>query len=131
LIPEIPYDMDRDLIDRMLFTQRTGKKHFIVIVAEGCGSAIEIADFIQARSGIETKATILGHVQRGGSPTAQDRYISSLMGFKAVELLSEGVGRRVIAYKHGQLMDFDIEEALSMTKSLDKDLLTISQRISI
>jgi len=131
LIPEIPYDLDRDIIDRMLFTQRTGKKHFIIIVAEGCGSAIEIAEFIQSRSGIETKATILGHVQRGGSPTAEDRYLASIMGFKAVDLLSGGIGRRVVAYKHGQLMDFDIDEALSMTKSLDKELLTISQRISI
>jgi len=131
LIPEIPYDMDRDLIDRMLFTQRTGKKHFIIVVAEGCGSAAEISEFIQSRSGIETKATILGHVQRGGSPTVQDRYLASLMGFRAIELLSEGIGRRAIAFKHGQLMDFDIEEALSMTKPLDKELLTISQRISI
>ncbi len=131
LIPEIPYDLDKDVIDRMLFTQRTGKKHFIVIVAEGCGSAIEIADFIQARSGIETKATVLGHVQRGGSPTTQDRYIASLMGFKAVDLLADGIGKRVVAYKHGQIMDFDIDEALAMTKSIDKELLTISQRISI
>ena len=131
LIPEIPYDLDKDIIDRMLFTQRTGKKHFIVIMAEGCGSSIEIADFIQSRSGIETKATVLGHVQRGGSPTTQDRYIASLMGNNAVDLLSQGIGKRVIAYKHGQFMDFDIDEALAMTKSIDADLLNVSRRISI
>ena len=131
LIPEISYDLDSDIIDRMLFTQRTGKKHFIVIVAEGCGSALDIADFIETRSGIETKATILGHVQRGGSPTTRDRYLASILGYKAVDLLSEGAGRRIAAYKHGQVMDFDIDEALAMTKSIDRELITISQRISI
>ena len=131
LIPEVPYDIDRDVVDRMLYTQRTGKKHFIVVVAEGAGRAMEIGEAIQSRSGIETTATILGHVQRGGSPTLQDRYIASLMGVRAAELLTEGTGRRVVAMKHGRIMDIDINEALGMTKSIDNELAVLSQRISI
>lgn len=131
LIPEVKYDIDTDVVDRMLYTQRTGKKHFIVVVAEGCGSAIEIAEQIQSKSGIETTATILGHVQRGGTPTLQDRYMASLMGVKAAELLTVGSGKRVIAFKHGQIMDFDIDEAMTMTKVINKELAIFSQRISI
>ena len=131
LIPEVQYDIDRDIVDRMLYTQRTGKRHFIVVVAEGCGSAIDIAEAIRAKSGIETTATILGHVQRGGTPTLEDRYIASLMGVRAAELLAEGTGKRVVVMKHGQIMDFDIDEAITMTKTIDKELAVLSQKISI
>ncbi|MCL1830835.1 MAG: 6-phosphofructokinase [Oscillospiraceae bacterium] len=131
LIPEVEFDVDRDIIDRMLYTQRTGKRHFIVVVAEGSGSAMEIAELIRAKTGIETTATILGHVQRGGSPTLEDRYIASLMGVRAAELLAEGIGKRAVVMKHGQIMDFDIDEALNMRKTIDKDLAVLSQKISI
>ncbi|WP_337575169.1 6-phosphofructokinase, partial [Fournierella sp.] len=90
LIPERPYDLDHDIISRMNQTQKTGKKHFIVIVAEGVGHAQELANEIQARTGIDSRATVLGHVQRGGSPTLRDRVTASQMGYHAVNLLEKG-----------------------------------------
>ena len=87
LVPEVPYDFDRDVIERMQFTQKTGKKHFIIVVAEGVGGVDKLARDIEERTGIETRATVLGHVQRGGSPTLRDRVVASEMGAKAVSLL--------------------------------------------
>ena len=97
LIPEVEYDFQRDVIDRMKRTQKTGKKHFIIIVAEGIGGVEEMAKRIEAETGVETRATVLGHVQRGGHPTVRDRVTASLMGHKAVELLKAGIGNRVLA----------------------------------
>lgn len=131
LIPEVEYDFQRDVIDRMLRTQKTGKKHFIIIVAEGVGGVDEMAKRIQAETGVETRATVLGHVQRGGHPTVRDRVTGSLMGYKAVELLKEGIGNRVIAMQKSEIVDFDIFEALNMTKSLDLNLYKIAHEISI
>lgn len=131
LIPEVEYDFQRDVIDRMLRTQKTGKKHFIIIVAEGVGGVEEMAKRIQAETGVETRATVLGHVQRGGHPTVRDRVAGSLMGYKAVELLKNGIGNRVIAMQKSEIVDFDIFEALNMTKSLDLDLYKIAHEISI
>ena len=131
IVPEIKCDIDRDIIDRMLLTQRSGKKHFIIIVAEGCGITNEIAEAIRSRAGIDTRVTVLGHVQRGGSPTGRDRVMATEMGHYAVELLADGKGGRVVAYKHGQIMDFDFEEALSMKKSLDLNAFNISNKISL
>lgn len=131
LIPEVEYDFQRDVIDRMLRTQKTGKKHFIIIVAEGVGGVDEMAKRIQAETGVETRATVLGHVQRGGHPTVRDRVAGSLMGYKAVELLKEGIGNRVVAMQKSEIVDFDIFEALNMTKSLDLDLYKIAHEISI
>lgn len=131
LIPEVEYDFQRDVIDRMLRTQKTGKKHFIIIVAEGVGGVDEMAKRIQAETGVETRATVLGHVQRGGHPTVRDRVAGSLMGYKAVELLKEGIGNRVIAMQKSVIVDYDIFEALNMTKSLDLELYKIAHEISI
>lgn len=131
LIPEVEYDFQRDVIDRMLRTQKTGKKHFIIIVAEGVGGVEEMAKRIQAETGVETRATVLGHVQRGGHPTVRDRVAGSLMGYKAVELLKNGIGNRVVAMQKSEVVDFDIFEALNMTKSLDLDLYKIAHEISI
>ena len=131
IVPEIKCDIDRDIIDRMLYTQRSGKKHFIIIVAEGCGLTNEIAEAIRSRTGIESRVTVLGHVQRGGRPTGRDRVMATEMGHHAVELLAEGKGGRVVAFKHGQIMDFDFEEALSMKKSLDLRAFNISNMISL
>ena len=97
LIPERPYDLERDIMERMAFTQKTGKKHFIVIVAEGVGHAQELANEIQSRTGIDSRATVLGHVQRGGSPTLRDRVTASTMGFHAIDLLEKGIVNRVVA----------------------------------
>ena len=90
IVPEIPYDFERDIVKRMEATFSTGKKHFIVVVAEGVGHVIEMAQQIEERTGIESRATILGHVQRGGSPSLRDRLLASEMGYNAVELLLRG-----------------------------------------
>lgn len=131
LVPEVPYDFERDVIQRMKFTQATGKKHFIIIVAEGVGGVDELAKNIQAQTGIESRATVLGHVQRGGSPTLRDRVMASRMGDHAVQLLEKGVGNRVVAFRESKVVDFDITEALDMKRVFDKDLYDMALRISI
>jgi 6-phosphofructokinase 1 len=131
LVPEIPYNIERDVIQRIVNTQKTGKKHFIVVVAEGVGKVAELANYIENRLGIETRATILGHVQRGGSPTLRDRVVASEMGFRAVELLEKNLGNRVVAMKDGKIIDLDINEALDMQRVFDEDLYKIAMTISI
>lgn len=131
LVPEIPYNIERDVIQRIINTQKTGKKHFIIVVAEGVGKVAELANYIENRLGIETRATILGHVQRGGSPTLRDRVVASEMGFRAVELLEKNLGNRVVAMKDGKIVDLDINEALDMQRVFDEDLYKIAMTISI
>ena len=131
LVPEIPYNIERDVIQRIVNTQKKGKKHFIVVVAEGVGKVAELANYIENRLGIETRATILGHVQRGGSPTLRDRVVASEMGFRAVELLEKNLGNRVVAMKDGKIVDLDINEALDMQRVFDEDLYKIAMTISI
>lgn len=131
LVPEVPYDFERDVIQRMKLTQKTGKKHFIIIVAEGVGGVDKLAKDIQAQTGIESRATVLGHVQRGGSPTLRDRVMASRMGDHAVQLLDKGIGNRVVAFRESKIVDFDITEALDMKRVFDKDLYDMALRISI
>ena len=131
IIPEVPYDLDRDIIPRMLNTQQTGKKHFIILVAEGIGKALNIAQQVKEKTGIEARATVLGHVQRGGSPTLRDRVLASQMGYHAVCLLQAGKENRVVAVQGGGIVDYDIDEALSMKKEIDTELMKMSQIISI
>lgn len=118
LVPEREYDLDKDVIERMKATQKTGKKHFIVIVAEGVGESDKIAKYIEEKTGVETRLTVLGHVQRGGMPTLRDRVVASAMGHKAVELLSQGIGDRVVAMTNGKIVDYDITEALNQKEYL-------------
>ena len=131
LVPEVPYDLDKDVIQRMQFTQQTGKKHFIIVVAEGIGGVDKLAKEIQEKTGVETRATVLGHVQRGGSPTLRDRVVASQMGYHAVEILIQGKSNRVVAMQHGEIVDFDITEALNMKKPFREDLHEIALKISI
>lgn len=131
IVPEIKYDLEEDIIKRIRFTQITGKKHFIIVVAEGVGGIEKISKGIEEITGIETRTTILGHVQRGGSPTLRDRIVASLMGVHAVELLSSGKGARVVAMQDGKIVDFDITDALQMHKEFDIDLYETALRISI
>ena len=131
LIPEVPYDFQRDVIERIRRTQRTGKMHFIIIVAEGIGGVDELATRIQLETGIESRSIVLGHVQRGGSPSVKDRVIASRMGYYAVELLCQGIGNRVVASQKSDIVDYDIFEALNMKKSIDTDLYRIAHEISI
>lgn len=133
LIPEIEFDIKKDVIERMQRTQRTDKKHFLIVVAEGVGVDVtELAKEIQAKTGVESRACILGHIQRGGSPTVQDRVLATRMGHYAVkELLMKGIGNRVVASQNGKVVDFDIFEALNMTKHIDEDLYNIAMEVSI
>ncbi len=131
LVPEIPYDFEKDVMERIRATAATGKKHFIIVVAEGVGHVTELAEKIEAESGIESRATILGHVQRGGSPTLRDRVLASRMGYEAVQLLEAGKSNRVVAIQSDRIVDFDIEEALAMKKLLDVDLYRMAHEISI
>lgn len=129
LVPEIPYSID-DVIAKIKKSRASGKEQFIVVVAEGVGGTEEIAKKIQAETGIESRATILGHVQRGGSPTVRDRVAASEMGYYAVELLEKGIGNRVVGMKDGKVYDVDIQEALSMKKPFDERLYKIANEIS-
>ena len=131
LVPEVPFDLQKDVIDKIVNTKNSGKKHFIVVVAEGVGHVNEIAKTIEEKCGIESRATILGHVQRGGSPTVRDRVMASNMGFEAVQLLKQGIGNRVICYNGGQMGNKDIFEALNEKKSYEFDLHQVAHEISI
>ena len=131
LVPEREFDLDKDVIERMIATQKTGKKHFIVIVAEGVGNSAEIAKYIEEKTGVETRLTVLGHVQRGGRPTLRDRVVASAMGHKAVDLLSQGIGNRVVAMTNGKIVDYDITEALDKKRVFDEELYQIALDISI
>lgn len=132
LIPEIEYDFERDVLERIRKTSATGKKHFIIVVAEGVTEKVtKIAQQIEEITGIETRATILGHVQRGGSPSLADRVLASRMGYEAVQLLMAGKSNRVVAIQNDTLVDFDIEDALRMKKTLDRSLYEMAHEISI
>ena len=131
LVPEVPYDFHKDIVDRMTFTQKTGKKHFIIIVAEGVGGVEKLAKDIEETTGIETRATVLGHVQRGGSPSLRDRVVGSQMGAVAAKLLYDGKSNRVVVQREGRIVDLDITEALDMKRVFDKELYDIALRISI
>ena len=131
LVPEVEYDFERDILERMKKTSATGKKHFIIIVAEGIGHVVEIAKRIEDETGVESRATILGHVQRGGDPTVRDRVLASRMGHCAVELLLAGKSNRVVTIQGNRVMDYDISEALRMKKPFDIDLYRIAHEISI
>ena len=132
LIPERPYDLERDILDRMSFTQKTGKKHFIIVKAEGVsGTAQDLANEIQARTGIDSRATVLGHVQRGGAPTLRDRVTASQMGYQAVYLLERGIFNRVVAVSADQIVDYDINVALAMHKTIDTQMIDVANTISI
>lgn len=120
LLPE-KYDYDeQQIINHIIETRKKGKKHHIIINAEGIGHSQAMAKRIEAATGIGTRATILGHMQRGGSPTCKDRMYATIMGAYAVDLLLQGKTKRVVAYKNGEFVDFDINEALSMKKSLSE-----------
>jgi 6-phosphofructokinase 1 len=131
IVPEIPWDIERDIIAKMRRTQLSGKKHFIIAVAEGVGKVEQLAKEIECRTGIESRATVLGHVQRGGSPSVRDRVTASQMGHRAVELLCDGIGCRVIAVQGSRIVDVDIFEALAQTREFDRALYDISNDISI
>ena len=126
---EEPYTMN-DVIQKILNGKKNGKHHFIIVVAEGIGNSEQIAKEIEQETGIESRATILGHVQRGGSPTLRDRVAASQLGHYAVELLEKGIGNRVVGFKDNQVVDYDIQEALKMKKQFEHKLYEIANEIS-
>lgn len=129
LLPE-RYDYNEQaIIDSLIEKHRSGKTHHIIINAEGIGHSTSMAKRIEQATGIETRATVLGHMQRGGSPSCKDRVYASIMGAKAVELLSEGKTKRIVAYKNGDYVDFDIDEALSMTKDIPEEQYQIFRKL--
>lgn len=130
LLPERYDSNEQMLINRIIENRKRGKTHHIIINAEGIGHSTSMARRIEAATGIETRATILGHMQRGGTPTCKDRVYASIMGAKAVELLVEGKSNRVVAYKNGEYVDFDIQEALAMTKDIPEDQYEISKLLT-
>ncbi len=131
LIPEVEYNFEKDVIARIKFTQKIGKKHFIVIIAEGLKKVSDVTEGIQNIMGIESRATILGHVQRGGSPSLRDRVVASEMGCHLVNLLIKGIKNRVIIIKRNEINDIDIEEAINMKKEFNKSLYEKALKISI
>lgn len=129
LIPE-RYDYDEQkIVDDIIHNRRLGKKHHLIINAEGIGHSTSMARRIEAATGVETRATILGYMQRGGSPTCKDRYYASIMGAYAADILVQGKTNRVVCYRNGRFVDTDIEEALAMTKSISDYEFAISQNI--
>lgn len=131
LLPE-KYDYDEQkLISNIIATRKRGKKHHIIINAEGIGHSTSMARRLEAATGVETRATILGHMQRGGSPTCKDRVYASTMGALAVDLLCEGKSNRVIGYQGGKYVDFDIDQALSMKKTIPEYQYKIAKSFAI
>lgn len=130
LVPEKPFDFERDVAERIRIARINGKTHFMIIVAEGAGSAMTIGDKIHEELGVDTRVTILGHIQRGGAPSARDRVTATSMGFHAVNILVKGSTNRVVCERAGKTSDIDIAEALSMKKGLDEDEYSVLEAVT-
>lgn len=130
LVPEKPFDFERDVAERIRIARINGKTHFMIIVAEGAGSAMTIGDKIHEELGVDTRVTILGHIQRGGAPSARDRVTATSMGFHAVNILVKGSTNRVVCERAGKTSDIDITEALSMKKGLDEDEYSVLEAVT-
>ena len=132
LVPEHEGNFEHDVIEKIRRSRINGRHHHIIIVSEGYSMTTQdVADRVQEETGMDTRVTILGHIQRGGSPTARDRIIATQMGSYAVHALMEGKEKRIVAVQHGQIVDIEIEEALEMKKTLDEALYNAEQSISI
>ena len=121
LIPERELDFDRDIVEKIRRARLAGTTHYMIVVAEGVASAMDIAKRIHEEVGIDPRVTVLGHIQRGGSPSARDRETASRMGYEAVKVMAEGRGNRIIATQDGRIVDLDMEEALQMTKTFNME----------
>ncbi|WP_445489686.1 6-phosphofructokinase [Niallia sp. 03133] len=130
LIPEEEYNLE-EIVSRLKKGQERGKKHSIIVVAEGVNSGIEIGKQIEANTDFDTRVSVLGHMQRGGSPTAADRVLASRLGAYAVELLVEGKGGRAVGIEKSELVDYDIIEALARKHTIDNNLYRLSKELSI
>lgn len=131
LIPEKEYNLKEDISEKILAAQKSGKTHHIIIVAEGCKDTVaEIAKQIEADTGISSRLTVLGHIQRGGAPTVVDRVNATKMGYHAVELLESGIGNRLVSIKDDHVVNFDIAEGLAMKKTIDEKLYNVCRIVS-
>lgn len=130
LIPEEPYQLD-DMITRLEKGKKRGKKHSIIIVAEGVTDGNTLAREIADKAGVDTRVSVLGHIQRGGSPTARDRVLGSLFGARAVEVLMAGGKGRAIGMKNHQVVDYDMTQAFTESHETDMSLYTLSKELSI
>lgn len=125
------YDHDEQrIIDSIIEKRKIGKKHHIIVNAEGIGDSYGMAKRIEEATGVEARATIIGHIQRGGSPTCKDRVYASMMGSIAVDLLCQGATNRVVGYRDGKFVDYDIMEALDMKKDVDEYMYQLSRKLS-
>ncbi|MGI6546058.1 MAG: ATP-dependent 6-phosphofructokinase [Fastidiosipilaceae bacterium] len=131
LVPEVEMDFDKHVVRRLLECRNMDKHHYIVVVAEGAGDTVEISNRIEAQTGIESRVTILGHLQRGGSPSIQDRMMASQMGALAVKSLIAGEYGRVVAYQQGRVTTIEIEEALQMTKTISREEIDTAYNIAL
>lgn len=129
LLPEQHQYDEQAIVDSVIENRKKGKKHYIIINAEGVGDSINMAKRIEEATELETRATILGHLQRGGTPTVKDRVYASIMGAKAVELIAEGKKNRVVGYQHGEYIDFDINEALKMNKEIPEFYIEVANTL--
>ncbi len=130
VVPEIPFDID-EICRKIIKGKNRGKLHSLILLAEGAGSAVEMAKTIEEKTNVETRATILGHIQRGGSPSAADRILASKLGARAVELLIQGKTSRAVGVKSNEIVDMDMEEALAMEKKLDTDTYELAKVLSL
>ena len=130
MIPERYKNDEQSIIRQILAKRRTGKKHHIIVNAEGIGNSHELAKKIEEATGIETRATVLGHIQRGGNPSCRDRVYASAMGAMAVDLLIANKTNRVVAHRNGEFCDIDIDEALAMEKDVDEHLYSMTKRLA-
>lgn len=130
LLPE-KYDYnEQSIINNIINNRKRGKTHHLIINAEGIGHSTSMARRIEAATGMETRATILGYMQRGGSPTCKDRFYASIMGAYAADIICQGKTNRVVAYQHGEFLDFDIDEALAMQKDIPEYHYQVSKLLS-
>ena len=131
LVPEKPFDFQRDVVEKIRVGRINKRSHFIIIQAEGVGNSIDITNRIIEETGIDTRLTILGHIQRGGAPTARDRVMASCFGEYAVHTLMSGKTNRVVCSIDNDIRDIDINEALEMKKDLPESMYTTSKIMSI
>ncbi|ABR50151.1 6-phosphofructokinase [Alkaliphilus metalliredigens QYMF] len=130
IIPEVGLDID-EICRKLLQGKNRGKLHSLIVLAEGVGGAIDLGKIIEEKTGIETRSTVFGHIQRGGSPTAFDRILASKMGARAVDLLIEEKGNRAVGIKGNQIFDMDIEEALNIENKFDQETFELAKILSI
>ena len=130
IVPEEKFDFDRDVAEQIRRARLSGKTNFMIVVAEGAASAVEVGEMIHKELGLDPRVTILGHIQRGGTPTAKDRVMATRMGYEAVRVLAEGRTNRVICSNDDKVFDLDIEEALAMTKTLNPEEYEVMEAMS-